>query len=120
MSPYVDRPDHWFYLYTDPTYATNSNLPTGSVDNYADNASSTSGTPMAAMMSRTGYSTITDTLVTFYALSAHDQDHNLPNGGFQPADYRIFVRSRTFSARDAAALVVGAGGGHHRVEAASL
>ena len=37
-----------------------------------------------------------------------------------PADYRIFVRSRTFSARDAAALVVGAGGGHPRAEAASL
>jgi len=36
-----------------------------------------------------------------------------------PADYRIFVRSRKFSVRDAAALVVGAGGGH-RVAAASL
>jgi len=37
-----------------------------------------------------------------------------------PADYRIFVRSKTFSARAAAALVVGAGSGHPRVEAASL
>jgi hypothetical protein len=37
-----------------------------------------------------------------------------------PADYRIFVRSRTFSARDAAALLVGAGSGHHRLAAASL
>jgi hypothetical protein len=37
-----------------------------------------------------------------------------------PADYRIFVRSKTFSARDAAALIVGAGGGHRRIEAASL
>ncbi len=38
-----------------------------------------------------------------------------------PADYRIFVRSRTFSARDAAALVVGAGGsGHPRRIAAAL
>jgi hypothetical protein len=36
-----------------------------------------------------------------------------------PADYRIFVRSRTFSARDAAALLVGARGGHH-LTAASL
>jgi hypothetical protein len=34
-----------------------------------------------------------------------------------PADYRIFVRSRTFSLRDAAALVVGAG---HPLKAASL
>jgi hypothetical protein len=37
-----------------------------------------------------------------------------------PADYRIYVRSRTFSARDAAALVVGASGGHRAQEAASL
>jgi len=37
-----------------------------------------------------------------------------------PADYRIFVQSRTFSERDAAALIVGARGGHHRLEAAAL
>jgi hypothetical protein len=35
-----------------------------------------------------------------------------PNG---PADYRIYVRSKTFTAREAAALIVGASGGHHRV-----
>ena len=37
-----------------------------------------------------------------------------------PADYRIYVRSKTFSARDAAALVVGAGGEHRAVQAAIL
>ena len=37
-----------------------------------------------------------------------------------PADYRIFVRSKSFSARDAAALIVGARGGQHRINAASL
>ncbi len=37
-----------------------------------------------------------------------------------PADYRIFVRSKTFSLRDAAALIVGASGGHRPLEAASL
>ena len=37
-----------------------------------------------------------------------------------PADYRIFVRSKTFTARDAAALIVGASGGHRRLAAASL
>ncbi len=37
-----------------------------------------------------------------------------------PADYRIFVSSRNFTAREAAALVVGAGGGHRRLAAASL
>jgi hypothetical protein len=36
------------------------------------------------------------------------------------ADYRIFVRSKTFSAREAAALIVGANGGHARLAAASL
>jgi hypothetical protein len=37
-----------------------------------------------------------------------------------PADYRIFVRSKRFSVRDAAALVVGAGGGHPQQQDASL
>jgi hypothetical protein len=37
-----------------------------------------------------------------------------------PADYRIFVRSKTFTAREAAALIVGASGGHHHLDAASL
>ena len=37
-----------------------------------------------------------------------------------PADYRIFVQSKTFSLREAAALVVGAGGEHRHLEAASL
>jgi hypothetical protein len=37
-----------------------------------------------------------------------------------PADYRIYVRSRTFSPREAAALVVGARGGHRPLQAASL
>ena len=37
-----------------------------------------------------------------------------------PADYRIFVQSKRFSARDAAALIVGASGGHRRIAAASL
>jgi hypothetical protein len=37
-----------------------------------------------------------------------------------PADYRIFVKSKTFTARDAAALIVGASGGHSRLTAASL
>ena len=37
-----------------------------------------------------------------------------------PADYRIFVRSKTFTLRDAAALIVGASAGHHPLEAAML
>ena len=37
-----------------------------------------------------------------------------------PADYRIFVRSKSFSQRDAAALVVGAGISGHPQQAASL
>ncbi|WP_275189904.1 hypothetical protein [Bradyrhizobium sp. CSA112] len=37
-----------------------------------------------------------------------------------PADFRIFVSSNSFSLLDAAALIVGARGEHHRVEAASL
>uniref|UniRef100_A0A973WUZ9 Uncharacterized protein n=1 Tax=Bradyrhizobium quebecense TaxID=2748629 RepID=A0A973WUZ9_9BRAD len=37
-----------------------------------------------------------------------------------PFDYRVYVQSKTFSARDAAALIVSARGGHRRLEAASL
>ncbi|MBR0935164.1 hypothetical protein [Bradyrhizobium jicamae] len=37
-----------------------------------------------------------------------------------PFDYRVFVQSSTFSARDAAALIVSAHGGHRRLDAASL
>ena len=36
------------------------------------------------------------------------------------ADYRIFVRSKTFTSRDAAALFVGARNGHPRMAAAAL
>ena len=37
-----------------------------------------------------------------------------------PADYRIFVSSKSFSLLDAAALIVGARSDRHRVQAASL
>jgi len=37
-----------------------------------------------------------------------------------PADYRIFVQSKTFSMLDAAALIVGARGGHPSARSASL
>lgn len=37
-----------------------------------------------------------------------------------PADYRIYVRSKTFSLKEAAALIVGARGGLHHLQAASL
>ncbi|AMA54954.1 hypothetical protein [Bradyrhizobium sp. CCGE-LA001] len=37
-----------------------------------------------------------------------------------PADYRIYVRSKTFSQREAAALIVGARGGPGHFQAASL
>jgi len=58
----------------------------------------------------------------FIAISA-DNERNAPviyltHQG--PADYRIFVQSRTFTARDAAALIVGASGSHSRLAAASL
>jgi hypothetical protein len=37
-----------------------------------------------------------------------------------PADYRVFVKSKTFTARDAAALIVGARGERRRLAAAAL
>ena len=40
--------------------------------------------------------------------------------GSAEADYRIFVKSRSFTPRDAAALIVGARGGRNRMAAAEL
>ena len=56
----------------------------------------------------------------FIAISGHASTgapviYLSPNG---PADYRIFVKSKTFTAREAAALIVGASGGHPRLAAA--
>src|SRR5262245_25720251 len=50
--------------------------------------------------------------------SASDSVIYLTSDG--PADYRIFVQSQTFSISDAAALIVGAHGGHQPVRSASL
>ncbi len=50
--------------------------------------------------------------------SAADPVIHLSKDG--PADYRIFVASKSFSLLDAAALIVGARGERHRVHAASL
>jgi hypothetical protein len=54
--------------------------------------------------------------ISGYASSGAPVIYLSPNG---PADYRIFVKSKSFTAREAAALIVGAGGGHPRL-AASL
>jgi hypothetical protein len=50
--------------------------------------------------------------------SGHDPIIYLSMDG--PADYRIFVSSKSFSLLDAAALIVGARGERHPVQAASL
>jgi hypothetical protein len=50
--------------------------------------------------------------------SASDSVIYLTSDG--PADYRIFVQSKTFSIADAAALIVGARGGQQRIRSASL
>jgi hypothetical protein len=55
--------------------------------------------------------------VSAYLASGAPVIYLSPDG---PADYRIFVRSKTFTLRDAAALIVGASGGHPPLEAASL
>ncbi len=87
---------HWPYLYMDSAYPTNPTLPTGSVDNCSDAGCSgsvptTTSLPMAGMISRTGYSSITDTLVNFYQIATNEIDHtNTANGLGQPGDIRIF------------------------------
>jgi hypothetical protein len=50
--------------------------------------------------------------------SASDPVIYLSHGG--PFEYRVYVQSKTFSAREAAALIVSAHGGHRGLDAASL
>jgi hypothetical protein len=64
----------------------------------------------------------TDAATRLVAISANPSTSApviyLSPGG--PADYRIFVRSKSFTAREAAALIVGASGGPSHLAAASL
>lgn len=55
--------------------------------------------------------------ITAHATAAEPVIYLSQDGG---ADYRIFVQSRTFSAREAAALVVGAGRGNPAQKTAAL
>jgi hypothetical protein len=59
------------------------------------------------------------TLVSISAEASNDAPviYLTPDG---PADYRIFVDSKTFTARDTAALIVVASGGHRQLIAASF
>ena len=82
----------WIYAYTDPAFPSTDltvNGPTAVALNQVD---ATTGTNYneSVLMSRTGYGSITDTLINFFGMGEWFEDHNLPSGGWYPGDYRIF------------------------------
>lgn len=82
--------DQWAYAYTDPSWEQDDLSvagPTAVALNTVD--ASTATYPQSALMSRTGYSSTTDTLVNFYAFFEKYADHSYPSSGFYPGAYKI-------------------------------
>jgi Heparinase II C-terminal domain len=82
----------WVYAYTDPAFPAidmTGSGPTAAIFNHVDAPSGTNY-PQSALISRTGYGSLTDTLLNFFGMGEWYQDHNLPSGGWYPGDYRIF------------------------------
>jgi hypothetical protein len=86
----------WLYAFVDPAYPSIDMAATGAATGAALNkVDATSGEthPQSVLISRTGYSSNTDTLLNFYAMAEQYNDHNAPcfsGACWYPADYRIF------------------------------
>ena len=88
---------HWTYAFMDPTW-TSTSMTTGAPTSFALNQvdATTGQTPESVLISRTGYSSNTDTLLNFYGLYEPILDHNSPCASVSegpclyPMDYRIF------------------------------
>jgi len=83
--------DQWIYLYTDPAWPSSdlsASGPTAAALNESD--APAAAYPQSVLISRTGYSSIVDTLVNFYGLYERYGDHNWPAGGYYPGAYKIF------------------------------
>lgn len=86
----------WLYAFTDPSWPSadvTTSAPTALVLNQVDAGSNQK--PQSVLLSRTGYSSVTDTLTELFGLFNAHYDHNIAHniaGSAQeyPADYRIF------------------------------
>lgn len=81
----------WEYTHTDPSWPASDlskSGPTAAALNQVDAPSG--GYPQSVLISRTGYSNITDTLINFYGMYEQTNDHNYPGGGWYPGTYKIF------------------------------
>lgn len=83
------------YLYMSPSFTATSPTVNAVVLNQVDGGGTT--WPQGVLISRTGYSSITDTLLDFYGMGEYFSDHNFPYCGGSinnycgyPGDYRIF------------------------------
>lgn len=88
---------NYWYIWWDSLFASNSALPTTFAENTSDAGSA--ATPMAGLVSRTGYNTMLDTLFRQTALYVIPGiiDHSNTTGGFQTGDYTIFKGSWLFA-----------------------
>lgn len=117
---------HWAYAFTDPTWPS-SPMTSGNPTAFAlNNVDATSGQmPESALISRTGYSSNTDTLLNFYGFYERLINQNGPGGDHNspcattslgpclyPMDYRIF-KGNYLLAPDGGA--TGNGGGYTTV-----
>ena len=85
---------HWIYGLTDPTFPsldmTTAGTPTAVALNQVD--ASSGQTPQSVLVSRTGYSSVNDTMINFFGMYEAGQDHNQPclsGPCYYPGDYRI-------------------------------
>lgn len=79
----------WVYALTDPTFPAIDISSAGPNALVLNQVAVSSGLPQSVLISRTGYSSITDTLVDVYGMGERTVDHNFPAAGYYPGDYRI-------------------------------
>lgn len=96
----INALDQWMYLYTDNSDPvidpTSTATPTAFALNQVDAGSATY--PQSVLISRTGYSSLTDTLVNFFGMAEQYSDHNFPASGWYPGRYSIFMGNHLLGA----------------------
>jgi hypothetical protein len=84
-----DSEVQWVYAMTDPSFTATSPAPTAVLLNQVDSTASTLY-KQSVLISRTGYSSITDTLLNFFGMGEISVDHNYAQNGYYPGSYSIF------------------------------
>ena len=83
---------HWTYAETDPAFPSINISTSGPTAVALNTVSGTPNYPQSVLFSKTGYSSVTDTLTIFFSMGDiySNADHGIPaNGEYYPLDYRI-------------------------------